>query len=157
MFYPSQPKLYAKISNIAPIKTARTIIALSSFCFGVSSFRDEQSLDMSEFASNSYSFNLPFNNSSKEIPKTSAKTSKLNISGLPKPDSHFEIVLFESSNLSANCCCVNLFFSQFSNQLSGLYIIHYSFSKSRVTYFFLTGCLMPVFHFSGATFLASDI
>ena len=89
------------------MQAARAMIALSFFCFGVSSFRGEQSLGTFGFVSASGLFNSPFNNSSTDIPNVSASTGKLDISGLPFPNSHFEIVLLERFNLSANCCCVN--------------------------------------------------
>ena len=82
-FYPSQPKLYAKIPKMAPMEAASITIDISIFCLGVSSFRGTPFLWVS--VSNLGSFNLPLNNSSADIPNASARTGKLDISGLPEP------------------------------------------------------------------------
>ena len=126
---------------MAPIEAARAMIALSFFCSGVSSFRGEQSSGTSKFVSDFSLFNSPFNSSSTEISNASARTGKLNISGQPDPDSHFEIVLFERFNLSANCCCVKPCF--FLNSAINLPVctlsILYSTLNSSV-------CLLPYDH-----------
>lgn len=82
------------------------MIALSFFCSGVNSFLGTSCFETSLFCSVSVLLNSPRSNSSTETPSVSARIDRFDRSGLPEPDSHFEIVLFERYNLSANCCCV---------------------------------------------------
>ena len=99
--------------RIAPTAANNAMNARSIFCADVSGgFVGEEGACVGcsdGFSSTPADDRWPRRSSSAVTPNTSAYSVRIEISGLPAPDSHFEIVLLDKLSWSANCCCVKPF------------------------------------------------